>query len=72
MGREQDPRIGKDVVAKDGTFAGHIVSIMTCDDGTEQFVIEGYSVLTDTRGLISGIQAAEVVAWLKEDECLFQ
>jgi hypothetical protein len=67
MSDEQDPRLGKDVIAKNGTFAGVVSEIS--QDG--RFTIVGYSCLTEKYGSVFAVRPTEVVAIFQGDEHLF-
>ena len=68
---KRDPRIGKYVIAIDGTFAG-VVSNIYLIDGSERFEVTGYDVRTDTRGPTRDVDPQDVVAMFIGDESLFQ
>ena len=66
-----DPRIGKDVIATNGTFAGVVSDIYQTENG-ERFEVTGYNVRTDARGPMRDIDPKNVVAVFTGDEALFQ
>lgn len=65
-----DPRLGNDVIARDGTFTGEVTEIYY-EHGNERFEITGYSVITDSRGTMRDIQPENVIAMFQGDEHLF-